>query len=418
MVAGPPTLVTTITTAGGVYTKTFGEPLTELVSWQVVQVKATQNTLDSYSAEIPDLLPEEFRPQFPVTTHEETLIGIATAITLPLATGVLMESKAQIDYNVYKHTIRGRTSISLPQTITNKEITSEFGGGDVNRVLTLNLYNSLSLDEGLTVLSCNIRKIDDQANGLAVKTTRQLNAASWPQLFGVHVDEKYGLQVDITRQTVDPLTSFPAPPTDLGTIVEYRPHDKWKTIQITSTIDLDNLGDLNTQYPGSMIHSFPPELVVSDTEPVINWAEATCGCADSFASTLIANLNQYTGIVTTRITEDFVTDPNATFPVAGVTQFFPEAHVFGFAFASVCGCGEGAVVRAISPEFHIPLCLHDVMTLCVGGGAACAGAPYSWTFAATSPAVLPHGSYITLGSRIERWRFGVFHRVFTEVLVP
>ncbi len=409
MVTGPPTLVTTITTAGGVYTKTFGEPLTELVSWQVVQVKATQNALDSYSAEIPDLLPEEFRPEVPVTTHEETLIGVATAITLPLATGVLMESKAQIDYNVYKHTIRGRTSISLPQTITNKEITSEFGGGDVNRVLTLNLYNTLSLDEGLTVLSCNIRKIDDQTNGLAVKTTRQLNAASWPVLIGTHVDEKYGIAIGLQRQTVDAGTEGGG---SGNTIIEVRSHDKWKSIQITSTLDVDSLPE-DVQWFASMQYSFPPEL----SDSIIDWAEASCNCSDSFSAVLIANMNQYSGIVKTRITEQFY---NGTPPDdVSITQFFPQSHNFGFAWSWFCGCtadGAGST-KSGAPEFHIPLCLHDDLRLCIGN-TGCTIYSHLWEFPATSPAVLPHGDYIMLAPHVERWRFGVFRRVLTEVLVP
>ncbi len=402
MVAGPPTLVTTITTAGGVYTKTFGEPISDLVSWKVVQVKATQATLDSYEAEIPDLLPEEFRPEVPVTTHEETLIGNATAITLPLVLGVLFEKKAQIDFNTYRHTIRGRTSISLPQSITNKEITSEFGGGDVNRVLTLNLYNSLSLDEGLTVLSCNIRKIDDQANGLAVKTIRQLNAASWPILYGTHVDETYDLVVGIQRQTVDAGTTGGV--LGDGTVVEVQPHDRWKSIQISSKFDADSLPE-DVQWLDSTRYSFPPEL----SDAIINWAFAECGCSFSFSAAILANMNQYSGMVKARITEQFYSGSPPD--DVTITQFFPQAHHFGFAWASTCGSTDADChTKSGAPEFHIPLCLHDDLSLSVGVNV--------WNFAATSPAILPHGDYIMLAPHVERWRFGVFKRILTEILVP
>ncbi len=406
-------LVTTNDITGGVWTKTFQQDIdgTSLVSWEIVQVRNTQNPLNSYDAEIPDLMPEEFRPGVPVTTHEETLIGDASPITLPLALGVLMEREAQLDAYTYRHTIRGREGISLPQSITNREIVSEFGGGDVNRVLTLNLDNSLGLEEGLTVLSCEIRKIDDQANGLAVRTTRQLNAASWPPLYGTHVDEKYGLQVDITRQTVDPLTSFPTPPTDFNTIVEYKPHDKWKTIQITSTIDVDNLPDDVVTY-GGMHYSFPPEL----TDSIIDWAEATCGCSDSFSAVLIANMNQYSGMVDTRITEQFYNGPPPN--DISATKFFPQAHHFGYAWSSFCGDDDGNCrTKSGAPEFHIPLCLHGDLRLCIGN-TGCTIYSALWVFAATSPSGLPHGTYIMIAPHVERWRFGVFRRVLTEVLVP
>ncbi len=397
-------LVTTNDITGGVWTKTFQQDVdgTSLVSWRFIQVRNTQNPLDSYDAEIPDLLPEEFRPGVPVTTHEETLIGTASPITLPLGLGVLMERRAQLDAYTYRHTIRGREDISLPQTITNLEITSEFGGGDVDRVMTLNLYNSLSLDEGLMVLTSNIRKIDDQANGLAVKTSRIVQGTSWPILYGTHIDEKYYLKVAMQRQTVDAGTTGGAFD---NTVIEVRPHDKWKSIQITSTLDVDNLPD-DVQYFGSMQHSFPPEL----TDAIIDWAEATCECSESFSAVLIANVNQYSGIVQTRITEQFFNGP----PPDDVTiiQFFPHSHHFGFAWASFCGTTDGDCrTKSGAPEFHIPLCLHDDLDLSVGA------LPH-WTFAATSPAALPHGDYIMLAPHVERWRFGVFRRVLTEVLVP
>ncbi len=164
-----------------------------------------------------------------------------------------------------------------------------------------------------------------------------------------------------------------------------------------------------------MIHSFPPEL----SDAIIDWAEAFCVCSDSFSAVLIANMDQYTGIVTTRITEDFVTDPSSTFPVSDITQFFPQAHNFGYAWSWFCGCtDDGAkAIRSGAPEFHIPLCLHDDLRLCIGN-VGCTVYSALWTFPATNPAVLPHGSYITVGKHVERWRFGVYRRVFTEVLVP
>ncbi len=319
-----------------------------------------------------------------------------------------MERKAQLDAYTYRHTIRGRTDISLPQTITNLEITSEFGGGDVDRVMTLNLYNSLTLDEGLMVLTSNIRKIDDIANGLAVKTSRIVQGSSWPILLGTHVDEKYYLKVALQRQTVAAGATGSA---SGNTVIEVRPHDKWKSIQITSALDVDNLPD-DVQYFGSMQHSFPPEL----TDAIIDWAEATCECSDSFSAVLIANVSQYSGIVKTRITEQFYNGPPPD--DESIIQFFPQAHHFGFAWSSFCGTTDGDCrTKSGAPEFHIPLCLHDDLLLCIGG-PGCVGATIYWTFPATTPATLPHGDYIMLAPHVERWRFGVFRRVLTEVLVP
>ena len=135
-------IITYISTAGGVWTKVFQEPITDILALQVIQVKSTENPMDSFEVSIPDLMPEEFRPQNPITTEESTAIGSASLPTL--ATGILLAKETQVSYNVYRVTISGRASISLPQTITNKEITSEFGGGDVTEFYSRSLQQSES----------------------------------------------------------------------------------------------------------------------------------------------------------------------------------------------------------------------------------------------------------------------------------
>ena len=139
-----------------------------------------------------------------------------------------------MSYNVYRVTISGRASISLPRTITNKEITSEFGGGDVNRILTLDLYNNLSLDEGLTVLSSNIRKIDDQTNGLAVKQRGNLTPTRGLFSPEHHINEQNNIQVDISKQVVAAGTTGGV---DLnGTVHEVKVYNQWKSIMFSSQL--------------------------------------------------------------------------------------------------------------------------------------------------------------------------------------
>jgi hypothetical protein len=396
------TIVTTITTSGGVYTKTFEEPISDIVAWKVVQVKATQNTMDSYEVSIPDLLPEEFRATLPITTHEDTLIGTASLPTL--ATGDLMRKQEQIAYNTYRLTVRGRAGITLPQVITNKETTSQFGGGDINVTLTLDLFNNLSLDEGLLVLvPSEIRQLDSQVNGLAVKTSKILNDTAWPILQGTHVDPQNGIAVSIQRQTVAAGTTGGL---SGSTYVEIRPHDKWKSISISSSLVTESLPE-DKQWFSGMHYSFPPEL---DAGAIIDWAEATCGCSDSFSAVLLANFHQYSGIVKTRITEQFYNGPPPD--DVTITQFFPQSHSFGFAWASFCGDSDGNCrTKSGAPKFYIPLCLHDDISFSVG-------ISFTWSFPATSPAALPHGTYIMLPPHIEERRFGLFRRVLTEVLVP
>ncbi len=248
------TITTTITTAGGVYTKTFEEPIGGLVAWKVVQVKATQNTLPSYEVSIRDLMPPLFAAGLPVTTTETTVIGVASLPTLGL--GELMRRQAQIDYNTYRLTVSGRASISLPQSIVNKETTTEFGGGDVYVTLTLNLYNSLALEEGLTYLSSEIVHIDNQANGLAVRTTRKLNDTAWPELASRLWDENYRKEYDETRQVVIAGTSEEAPPGgSWGWVSEVKTIDKWRSWLV------------NTLKPEPAYNSEANALVTYDYKP-------------------------------------------------------------------------------------------------------------------------------------------------------
>src|SRR2546430_13442370 len=147
-----------------------------------------------------------------------------------------------------------------------------------------------------------------------------------------------------------------------------------------------------------MQRSFPAELRFNlPTDPVIDWAYAECGCSFSFSAVLIANFNQYSGEVKTRVTEQFYNGPPPDDQT--ITQFFPQSHMFGFAWASACGDTNGNCrTKSGAPRFEISLCLHDDFTLSIGAN--------TWSFPATVPAALPHGSYIMLAPHVERWRFG------------
>ncbi len=325
-----------------------------------------------------------------------------------LATGDLMRRSAQIDYNTYRLTIHGRAGVTLPQIIINEELTSEFGGGVVDRTLTLDLFNNLNtLDQGLTVLSCELHHIDDQVNGLAVKTTRILEDGAWPVLTGTHIDEQNNIQVDISKQVVDAGTTGGV---DLdGTVHEVKVYDKWKSIMFSSQLhggiaDPGNLIDSKQWFSGKQ-HSFPPEL----SDAVIDWATASCSCSSSFSAILVANIQQYSGEVKTRITEQYYNGPPPD--DVDIIQFFPQSHHFGFAWYSVCGSDDGSCrTKTGAPEFHVPLCLHDDLSLSVGA--------ITWTFPATIPSALPHGDYIMLRPVVRRMRLGLYQRILTEVLVP
>lgn len=255
---------------------------------------------------------------------------------------------------------------------------------------------------------------------------KEISSVPGPPVHGEHIDDTYGLVIDIVKTVVPDGTSPSPNPAVDGTYYEIKPKSEWESVQIASKFDITSLPS-PVQWFGGQMHSFPPELITGTYDPVTNpygaiiqWADATCGCKERFSAVLQTNFNQYSGVVKARYTEQFYYGVPPDDVV--IDQFFPQSHTFGFAFASVCNCGSNttASVTAIAPQFKIPLCIHDTFSLCVGNPVpfVCSGAPFSWTFNATTPAALPHGSYIMLPPHVERWRFGVWRRVLTEVLVP
>ncbi len=236
LVEGPPTLVTVITTAGGVWTKTFAEALSErltfgeeasdLVSWEIVQVKATQNTLDSYEVSIPDVVPEVFKAAFPITTHEDTLIGIAS---LPvLATGDLMRKQAQIDFNTYRLTVTGRAGLTYPQILVNFENTELYGGGLLGVAMTLDDSPMLP-DNGLLVVSSEVVTL---GAGLYLRTTKILDDSAWPILPSRLWDENTRQEYDEISQVIDLGTAEDPNPGVFGWVSEVKAIDAWRSKKI------------------------------------------------------------------------------------------------------------------------------------------------------------------------------------------
>ena len=352
-----------------------------------------------YLREIPDVIPEVFRAQISTTIESHILSGTASMPPLPLGTGVLMHSQKQITKLLYENRVETLGNLTFPVIFTNTENTELFGGGILNVILTLN--NSVMADDtGLTVTSSKVTAL---GNGTWFKETRQLQNAAWPILSETKIDERYLIEVDVTKQTVAAGTTGGSSAGG-NVITDVKAHDVWRSIQIVSTLNLASL-PAPVQWFSSQTMSFPPELL----DAAIDWAEAACGCSNSFSAALIANMSQYRGQVKTRITEQFYNGAPPDDVV--ITQFCPQSHNFGFAWASACGSSSSDCRTKSGVElFRIPLCLHNAFSVSIGG--------IVWNFPATSPAVLPHGQYVMLAPHVERWRFGIFRRLLVEALVP
>ena len=255
-VLGPPNLVTTNNITAGVWTKTFGEPVgdSDYVSWEVVQVRNTQNPLNSYSIEIPDLIPVEFRSQLPVLEHSQTVIGTASAQVLGI--GDLFHEQKQLDAYTYRETIRGRGAITLPQTVTNTELTEEYGGGVLKVTVTLDLFDNLTIDQGFLVVDSSIKKLDSITNGLTVKTSRINAADHWPTIDGRNWNEEFQTYDLIQTQVVDAATYVPPDPLPDFAVEEIRPVDVWRDRRIRRTVDPGNHDSLANALISYRYHPF------------------------------------------------------------------------------------------------------------------------------------------------------------------
>ncbi len=225
-------ITTTNVINAGVWTKTFQDPTdNDFVSEEVIQIRDTQNELDSFEVEVADIIPIEFKAALPVTTTEQTLIGDASLPTL--VTGDLMRREAQLDAYTYRLTIRGRPNLSYPVVIVNFETTEEYGGGILGVAMTLNDSPMLP-DEGLLVVSSEVKTL---GAGLFLKTTRILDDTSWPVLTEYDQDPEVQSLITTTYQVVDATAVVP-PSVVNGVITRYKKIDKWRSLQIVETYSL------------------------------------------------------------------------------------------------------------------------------------------------------------------------------------
>jgi hypothetical protein len=394
------------TIAGGVITTIDHAPVSELVGHEVLSRKPLFPEPSS-STSIKQVIPDEFLRVLPTYTFSRRLAGTITEPPV-LALGELTRKEDQLDALTFRRSTESLPTATLPITITNYELTERYGGGFLTATLTLDT-TIMTPDQGYLVTESFVREMhapDPPAypTGLYMKLTKHLAPETeWPLLHGTHVDERYGVVIALTKKVVPEGTTGGVDGD--GTVREVKILDKWRSVQMTSKLNVATLPAPVTWF-STQTHSFPPELI----DAVIDWASATCGCSSSFSADLVANMKQYTGEVKTRITERFyngVPPDDIT-----LTQFFPQSHNFGYAWASFCGDSDGnCVTKSGAPHFHIPLCLHGALSLSIGLFT-------TWSFAATTPAALPHGSYIMYDINVERWRFGVFRRTLVEILVP
>jgi hypothetical protein len=226
------------------------------------------------SSAVPSVFPQKGQKrEIPSMTRELWLGGFeevsdstvsAGQVTTPvLSPGVYSVTGDQITEFKKKDTI---LSLPQPQDRHHKEVTSEFGGGILSEDMFIDSpSSSLDIDSGYLFTEAKLRNL---GNFGKVKMSKKLSGATrWPILQEEKVltdGPEAGIKIIITKQYVPAGTkadgSGPPYTTNPGGFTDLTPHDKWRTIQITSRVDLTTLPKPVT-YAASHPLDIPPSLL-------------------------------------------------------------------------------------------------------------------------------------------------------------
>ncbi len=185
------------TESGGFITTVEKKEVSDLVSHEITTVK---KWLDEalYSVSIPNVIPESFRAQIPITTVSHIVAGTASQPTL--GTLEFQRSEKQLTKNLKEVRVESLGAVVLPITFTNKELTTQFGGAILSSTLTLEYTGTGVVAQGFRVVQSHIIQI---GNGLEILETKQLPVGqSWPELSSRLWDENMRLEYDETQQVV------------------------------------------------------------------------------------------------------------------------------------------------------------------------------------------------------------------------
>jgi hypothetical protein len=212
-------------------------------------------------AEIPNVIPLEFRATIPTIIEAQTTAGVIPIGTPPdLEPGQLRVRQSQETEYKMRTEITRIDPTPLPATLVDSKLLEDLPRSEgmsgvlaVTRILDAPAITGdpdLVVDQGFLVTGSEVRKI---GAGLQLKTTEQID--QWPTLYEVHTDPHTGIVVNMIKTMVQPGTPYPG-----SGYVDILPIDKWRSIQIVSSV---NCATLPAPYSwgSSYKYSLPPVLL-------------------------------------------------------------------------------------------------------------------------------------------------------------
>lgn len=150
-----------------------------------------------YEKQIIDVLPEDFRAALALVRTEVISEGVAG---LPsLSTGDLRKIEEQITVFNKIATTLSRVGVSFPVVITNTATITEYGGGLVTIIRTLEAEGTLAPQEGEGYVASKVTKL---GAGFELRETIVRFAGAWPVEVGTEIDRRTGLAIPLTRQVL------------------------------------------------------------------------------------------------------------------------------------------------------------------------------------------------------------------------
>ncbi len=342
------------------------------------------------------------------------------------------------------------------------------GGGGSGAVATASLFSTGSVYELIldTPGNCTVAPTVVFTGGHTTIATAlyHLGTTDWPTLPGYWTDPTEGIVIDIFRKVVDPNTPHPGRGpivTPCGGVVpnfvDLNPHDRWKSVQIVSKVDLNTL-PLPELYPSTWSYHLPPTLL--SIEAV--WDDITAKQADGLATVahvdvksgtrggiLVKRSSGFHGYVPATIERIFfygppcpgaIPKPLVITPASGsvrINHFDPSTNesIYDDGGASV-GDSNDVGVTVIDVNDHLvgnfPIINPTHMSppqsaFAVSGGGSVAAAiafgqqatmlvaiPYS----TPRPEQIPPGTVVLDYVSVQKWRFGVWIMELVRVTIP
>jgi hypothetical protein len=198
----------------------------------------------SYSIQQPDVVPEKFKSQLPITT--ESYLNVGEASPPQLASGELERSEQQVNEFVFREQITKRddvTNVAMPQV--RQAYTNEGTTATVDEKLT----TDPAIETGLEVIRSEATPIGD--GKFIVQTVK---AEDWPALKSSEWDPEIQAQIVRTEQMVSPPTTFNEDNTS------FRAINKDRSLKIKEEVPTEALDRFLLALPTRTDVQLPPVL--------------------------------------------------------------------------------------------------------------------------------------------------------------